>query len=175
VAVDLDIRAGDSYNLDETLDPLRLELGHLTAHATPFASACGRVVGGSGWVIAALFSILCSSCSAAQSPGAADGESRSLAEYDLARDLWLNRGQTREALDHVLKAIELDHDNAEAAHLAALIYLDFCRQSTDACRLGEAERHAREALRLQPEFREARNTLGVALIHQKRYAEAIDV
>src|SRR5690606_19730805 len=65
-------------------------------------------------------------CSAAQSPGGGrDDEGRSLAEYDIARDLWLNRGQRREALDHVLEALELDDENAEAAHLAALIYLDF--------------------------------------------------
>jgi Tfp pilus assembly protein PilF len=116
------------------------------------------------------------SCSAAQTPeGVQDGKTRSLAEYDIARDLWLNRGQTREALDHVLKAVELDEENAEAAHLAALLYLDFCRQSAGDCRLEEAERHARDALESQPDFREARNTLGVTLIHEKRYAEAIDM
>lgn len=115
-------------------------------------------------------------CAAAQAPGGVhDDEGRSIAEYDLARDLWLNRGQPREALDHVLEALSLDEENADAAHLAALIYLDFCRQSADACRLEEAERHAREALELKPEFREARNTLGVVLIHRKHYAEAVEV
>jgi tetratricopeptide (TPR) repeat protein len=114
-------------------------------------------------------------CAAAQSPGGVqDDASRSVAEYDLARDFWLNRGQPREALDHVLEAIELDDENAEAAHLASLIYLDFCRQSVDACRLEEAERHARDALELEPDFREARNTLGVTLIHLRRHAEAIE-
>jgi Tfp pilus assembly protein PilF len=130
-----------------------------------------------GWLLVGSLVLLCSlevACSAAQSPGGVrDDEGRSLAEYDIARDLWLNRGQTREALDHVLEAIELDDENADAAHLAALIYLDFCRQSADACRLEEAERHARDALELRPDFREARNTLGVTLIHRKRYAEAI--
>ena len=124
------------------------------------------------------FALLCwvGACAGAQSPaGARDDEGRSIAEYDLARDLWLNRGQTREALDHVLEAISLDDENADAAHLAALIYLDFCRQSADACRLEEAERHARDALELKPDFREAQNTLGVVLIHRKRYAEAIEV
>ena len=115
-------------------------------------------------------------CSAAQSAGGVgDEQSRSLAEYDIARDLWLNRGQTREALDHVLEAIELDGENAEASHLAALIYLDFCRQSAGDCRLEEAERHARDALETKSDFREARNTLGVVLIHRKRYADAVDV
>lgn len=114
-------------------------------------------------------------CSAPQSSRGGDSETRSLAEYDLARDLWLNRGQPREALDHVLTAIELDDENADAAHLAALIYLDFCRQSADACRLNEAEAHARAALEAKSDYREARNTLGVTLIHQRRYEEAIDV
>jgi type IV pilus assembly protein PilF len=97
----------------------------------------------------------------------------SIAEYDLARDLWLTRGQPREALDHVLKAVELDDENAEAAHLAALIYLDFCRQGSADCRLEEAEKQARHALDAQPDFREARNTLGVILIHAQRYAGAV--
>jgi type IV pilus assembly protein PilF len=120
-------------------------------------------------------SALAVACAAAQSPaGVRDDASRSIAEYDLARDLWLHRGQPRDALDHVLEAIELDDENAEAAHLAALIYLDFCRQSADACRLDEAESHARDALELKPDFREARNTLGVTLIHLRRHAEAIE-
>ena len=117
-----------------------------------------------------------SACSAPQSGGVTatqSEQSMSLAEYDIARDLWLTRGQPREALDHVLKAIDLDEDNAEAAHLAALIYLDFCRQSTADCRLEEAEKHARHALDVKEDFREARNTLGVVLIHLQRHADAI--
>ena len=97
----------------------------------------------------------------------------SIAEYDLARDLWLTRGQPREALDHVLKAVELDDENADAAHLAALIYLDFCRVGTADCRLAEAEKQARHALEVKQDFREARNTLGVILIHLHRYPDAV--
>lgn len=117
-----------------------------------------------------------SACSAPQSSGAVQSEqSMSLAEYDLARDLWLTRGQPREALGHVLKAVELDEENADAAHLAALIYLDFCRRGTDVedCRLDQAEKQVRHALAVKADFREARNTLGVILIHQKRYADAV--
>lgn len=117
-----------------------------------------------------------SACSAPQSNGTSqDPKSGSIAEYDIARDLWLNRGQPREGLDHVLKAIQLDEENAEAAHLAALIYLDFCRKDAAECRLPEAERQARTALDLKQDFREARNTLGVILIHEKRYADAVAV
>lgn len=126
--------------------------------------------------LAALLALLLPACSArgAKAPGQSS-EQQSIAEYDVARDLWLQRGQPRPALAHALSAIELDDDNAEAHHLAALIYLDFCRLDPNECRLAEAERHARAALELQPEFREARNTLGVVLIHLKRYQEGIDV
>jgi type IV pilus assembly protein PilF len=117
---------------------------------------------------------LSSACSAPQSAGPVQSnESMSLAEYDIARDLWLSRGQPRDALEHVLKAVELDDENAEAAHLAALIYLDFCRQGTADCRLEQAEKQARHALEVKGDFREARNTLGVILIHLKRYADAV--
>jgi type IV pilus assembly protein PilF len=114
-------------------------------------------------------------CSAPQTAPSQNKESLSIAEYDIARDLWLSRGQPREALDHVLEALRLDDENADAAHLAALIYLDFCRHGTDDCRLKDAELQARAALKLKPDFRDARNTLGVVLVHQKRYADAIDV
>jgi Tfp pilus assembly protein PilF len=99
----------------------------------------------------------------------------SIAEYDVARDLWLSRGQPRDALEHVLKAVELDDENVDAAHLAALIYLDFCRLGTTDCRLEQAEKQARHALEVKGDFREARNTLGVILIHLKRYEEAVAV
>ncbi|HKO53495.1 MAG TPA: tetratricopeptide repeat protein [Polyangiaceae bacterium] len=96
-------------------------------------------------------------------------------EYDIARDLWLRRNQPREALAHALKAVELHEGNAEATHLVALLYLDFCSQGPAQCRLSDAEKHARLALRDKPDFREARNTLAVVLIHEKKYAEAISV
>lgn len=107
--------------------------------------------------------------------GAKDPERISESEYDVARDLWLRRSSPRQALDHALKAVELNPDNADAAHLVALIYMDFCSRSADECRLKEAEKHARLALHAKSDYREAINTLGVILIHQKRYAEAIAV
>ncbi len=113
--------------------------------------------------------------SSAGGAGAQDPERQSEAEYDVARDLWLRRQQPRDALDHALKAVELDDENAEAAHLVALIYLDFCSRGPADCRLSEAERHARRAVELRPDFREAKNTLAVTLIHQKRAAEAVKV
>jgi type IV pilus assembly protein PilF len=114
-----------------------------------------------------------SACAPASGEGAKDPERMSESEYDVARDLWLRRGSPREALAHALKAVELNEENADAAHLVALIYMEFCSRSLDECRLQEAERHARLALKAKPDYREASNTLGVVLIHQKRYADAI--
>jgi Tfp pilus assembly protein PilF len=116
----------------------------------------------------------CSS-SNATGPAARDPERMSESEYDVARDLWLRRNQPREALAHALKAVDLNEGNAEAAHLVALLYLDFCSQGPAQCRLSDAEKHARLALSDKPDFREARNTLAVILIHEKKYPEAIAV
>jgi type IV pilus assembly protein PilF len=124
-------------------------------------------------VAAAFVTIACSS--GGGGPQAQDPSRQSESEYDIARDLWLRRGQTREALEHALKAVELDDENAQACHLVALLYLDFCSQSKDDCRLPDAERHARRAIALKQDFREARNTLAVVLIHEKKAAAAVEV
>lgn len=117
----------------------------------------------------------CSSNSAKPEHGLQSTSAQSVAEVDLAQDLWLGRGEPRQALDHALKAVELDEDNPEAAHLVALLYLDFCNRDPAECRLAEAERYARRAIAIKADFREAQNTLGVALIHRKQYAEAIAI
>jgi len=108
--------------------------------------------------------------SSAGNPGA-----RSIAEYDLACDLFVNRRNAREGLQHALSAVELDGKNAEAAHLVSLIYLSFCATLEADCRLDEAERYARRALKAKSDLREAKNTLGLVLIHQGRYADAVGV
>jgi Tfp pilus assembly protein PilF len=121
--------------------------------------------------------LACFSVACASSPGegVADPDRMSESEYDIARDLWLRRSSPREALDHALKAVELNDENADAAHLVALLYMDFCSRGPNECRLAEAEKHARLALQARADYREAINTLGVILIHQKRYADAIKV
>jgi len=125
------------------------------------------------------FGAVCIGCGPRSDSGggmpARDPERQSTAEHDLAADLWLRRNQPRQALEHALKAVELNEDNAEANHLVALLYLDFCRRSIDECRLEEANRYAKHAVEAKSDFREAKNTLGVVLIHRKRYAEAIAV
>jgi type IV pilus assembly protein PilF len=122
-----------------------------------------------------LISACSSSSSGTTGPGAHDPARMSESEYDIARDLWLRRNQPREALAHGLKAIELDDSNAEAAHLVALLYLDFCSRGPAECRLKDAEKHARLAISDRPDFREAKNTLAVVLIHEQRYADAVSV
>jgi tetratricopeptide (TPR) repeat protein len=114
-------------------------------------------------------------CGASQG-GAQGGEQRSVAEYDLARDAFQN-GRLREALDHVEKALDLDEDNADAAYLGSVVLLGFCAadaRSSD-CRFDQAEKMARRALDANPEMRDAKNTLGVVLVHLGRYDEAIAV
>lgn len=127
-----------------------------------------------GAVAAAL--LLLGGCSSGDSKhGGQSSSAQSMAEYDIATDLWMNRAKPRDALEHALAAMELDDENADAAHLVALLYLDFCNRDPAECRLQEAERYARHALELRKDFREARNTLGVVLIHQKKHDEAIAV
>lgn len=133
-----------------------------------------RVAGQAVWLLLVGVLAACSS-SGSTAPGAQDPSVQSESEYDVARDLWLRRGNAREALEHALKATKLDDDNAEAHHLVALLYLDFCSRSTADCRLAEANRHGRRAVELKPDFREARNTLAVVLIHQKKGREAVNL
>lgn len=116
----------------------------------------------------------CAGMFKAKTPG--DPIRMSQAETELAADTWQRQGETRVALEHALKAVELDPKNADARHLASLLYLDFCRTTRiDECRLDEAEKHARAAILHRKDFLEAQNTLAVVLIHRKRYAEAEEI
>jgi tetratricopeptide (TPR) repeat protein len=115
-------------------------------------------------------------CGAARTSPGVEPERQSESEYDLGRDAWLRRGDAREGLTHALRALALDEANADAHHLAALIYLDLCQQpGAENCRLPEAKRHAEEAVSIRKDYREAKNTLGVVLIHMKRPTDAIEV
>jgi Tfp pilus assembly protein PilF len=114
----------------------------------------------------------------ADGPHGADPERQSDAEYDVARD-YFEKNQPRSALDHIRRAIELNEDNGKALLFASLVHLSFCatvRGFEDPdCRLSDAEAFARRALKVQENFREARNTLGQILINEKKYAEAVTV
>ena len=77
---------------------------------------------GGAWAFALLLSV--TGCSSRSQEGGgmpvADPAKQSVAEHDIAADLWLRRNQPRTALEHALKAVDLDEDNAEALHLVAL-------------------------------------------------------
>ena len=109
-------------------------------------------------------------------PGAQSVERQSDAEYDLAKD-YFYKGNPRSALDHALKAVDLNDENSKALYFTSTVYLWFC--STDLgltapdCRLGEAERFARLAIRVDDAFRDARNLLGQILILEEKFPEAI--
>ena len=108
--------------------------------------------------------------------GAQSADQRSVAEYDLGRESFQN-ARLREALDHTEKALKLDDGNADAAFLGATILLQFCshdERSSD-CRYPEAEQYARRAIAANAELRDAKNTLGVILIQEKKYDDAIGV
>lgn len=108
--------------------------------------------------------------------GPHEPDPKSVAIYDVANDSF-RKGQLREALSKVEEALEADHQNVDAAHLGALIYLAFCAKDVQGsdCRFAEAAKLAQLAVDNGPEFREAKNTLGVILIHQKKYDDAIAV
>jgi type IV pilus assembly protein PilF len=115
-------------------------------------------------------------CHGGRGASAGNPERQAESEYDLARDAFLNRHDPRAALGHAQKAVDLDDQNAEAAHLVALIYLYFCATSSvEDCRLSEAEKYARRAVAAKADFREAQNTLGVVLLQEKHYDDAIAV
>jgi type IV pilus assembly protein PilF len=119
--------------------------------------------------------VVLAACSGTSTRGpVASAEQRSTAEYDLARDAFQST-RLREALAHVEKALSLNDENADAAYLGAVVLCQFCAldEASSDCRFKEAERYARKALAAAPEHRDAKNTLGVILIHEKRYEEAI--
>lgn len=103
-------------------------------------------------------------------------ERQSETEYDMARDFYF-KGETRLALDHIHRAIQLDSDNSKAHYFAASIHLSFCAQSfrSPDCRLGEAESFARKAMSADPDFRDARNLLGQVLILENKHKDAMAV
>lgn len=101
---------------------------------------------------------------------------KSVAIYDVARDEY-GKGNLREALAKVREALETDSGNADAAYLGAIIHLAFCERgpASSDCQFAEAEKYARRALDVSPDMRDARNTLGVVLVHEKRYDDAIEI
>ncbi len=120
----------------------------------------------------------CGPKAGSNAPNAQSPERQAETEYDVARDLF-GKGEPRQALDHALKSIELDPDNAKALYFTSNIYLYFCSlelgfKSPD-CRLDEAEKYARLTIKADGSFRDGKNLLGAILIHQRKYPEAISL
>jgi Tfp pilus assembly protein PilF len=117
-------------------------------------------------------------CAGKTTPGAQSPERQSDAEYDLSRE-YFYKGDTRTALDHALKADELNEDNARALYFTSTLFLSFCssiRGMTDPdCRLPEGEKYARLAIKADETLRDAKNLLGQILILEQKYAEAVTV
>ena len=124
-----------------------------------------------GFLLLSIAGCPTTSANPAQSP-----EQQSLAEYDLARESY-KLGKLRDVLAHVQKAVDFDSGNADAAYLGAAVLLQFCAadEASSDCRYEEAEKYAKKAIEANPELRDAKNTLGVILVHRGRYDEAISV
>jgi type IV pilus assembly protein PilF len=131
-----------------------------------------------GLALVSALMLVMAGCSAKGPPGAQSPERQSDSEYDLARD-YFYRGEPRVALDHVQKAVALNDENGKALYFASTIYLWFC--STDRgltapdCRMADAEKYARMAVKNDESFRDAKNLLGQVLILEGKYPEAIQV
>jgi type IV pilus assembly protein PilF len=108
-------------------------------------------------------------------PKAEEADPRSQAILDVAYDEF-KAANFRASLSHVVESLEIDEANADAAYLGALIHMAFCERdaASSDCRYEDIERYARRALQLRPDMRDARNVLGVALVFQKRFDDAID-
>ena len=99
-------------------------------------------------------------------PQKASPERQAESEYDLARDAFY-KGRLREALDHAQRSNALDDQNPKALYFSAVVYLGFCSSEGMAspdCHLKDAEEFARKAIKVQDDFRDARNMLGQVLI-----------
>jgi type IV pilus assembly protein PilF len=131
---------------------------------------------GSLFLVLVLLGAAVSACGGRVNSPAVNPERQSDSQYDIARDFF-EKGRPREALDHCRRAIELNDQNARALYFASVLYLDFCNGNlgfTDPdCRLADAERYARAALKVDETHRDTKNLLGQILINEKKYPEAI--
>jgi len=126
----------------------------------------------------AVMLVACSGGKQPAGPGVANPERQSDAEYDLARESF-QKGDTRVAVDHIQKSIAFNEENDKAHYLHAVILLSFCTGPREFdgpdCKLGDIEKATRQALKVNADFRDAKNLLGQVLINEKKYKEAISV
>lgn len=98
------------------------------------------------------------------------------AKYDLANEAF-HQARYRQSLNLLNTALEEQPNHADAAYLGGMVMLVFCAQDEKSpdCRYPEAERYLRLALASKPDMREARNALGVTLVHRGEFREAVEV
>jgi type IV pilus assembly protein PilF len=113
-----------------------------------------------------------------QTGGIHSPERQSETEYALAKE-YFYKGDPRAALDHSLRAVQLNADNPRALYFTSTVFLYFCStnqgMSSPDCRLADAEKYARLAVQSDERFRDAKNLLGQTLILEGKYKEAIVV
>jgi type IV pilus assembly protein PilF len=126
----------------------------------------------------ALWASGCTTKSTTTGGGIHSPERQSETEYALAKD-YFYKGDPRGALDHVLRAVQLNPDNPRALYFTSTVFLYFCStnqgMASPDCRLADAEKYARLAVLSDDRFRDAKNLLGQTLILESKYKEAIAV
>jgi type IV pilus assembly protein PilF len=131
-------------------------------------------------LLAGAFALWASGCTtkSATTGGIHSPERQSENEYALAKD-YFYKGDPRAALDHVLRAVQLNPDNPRALYFTSTVFLYFCStnqgMAAPDCRLADAEKYARLAVHSDDRFRDAKNLLGQTLILESKYKEAISV
>lgn len=111
--------------------------------------------------------------------------------YLLGAD-YFSKNMVGPAIEELLKAVELNPDNAEAHNLLGLIELRRAAENEEQAQraqclkgeelrlekeeiekhFGEAEKHFRTAVKIRPDFSEAHNSLAVVALHFGRFDEA---
>lgn len=144
--------------------------------AAPSRALCLGVTG----MLGALAVVSLGGCGGSKTGGTGihSPERQSDSEYDLAVDTY-HKQDYRQALDHVLKAVELNDENAKAAKFAAELYVLFCDKGEDLsgpdCHIDLAEKYAKAAVAAESKFNDAKNTLASIYILEKKYKDAIEI
>lgn len=129
---------------------------------------------GKGWLAIGLLASL-AACNNKQAGGAQSAERKSVAEFDIARDLF-HKGDPRGALDHARKAVDYDDENAKALYFVSVLYAYFCDLDAGLegpdCKIELAEEFAKRAVKADGQLRDAKNLLGQVLIMRGKFAEA---
>ena len=116
-------------------------------------------------------------CASTSGTGVRSPEQQSDATFRLAVEYY-KANNVRLALENAQKAVELFDQNKDALMLASAIFMRFCSDPVQPlrgpdCKLSEAEKYARLALKVDERYRDARNSLAAILIEEKKYDEAI--